>query len=107
MRRAARQTDGQGRELPTSGGVVGYASPPRWVTVRIETDRGSYEGRLHVPHGRRRPEDVLNDEAAFLSLVDVTMAGAERQEPLVTLNKRHIRTAQILDDGEGDREGNG
>ena len=107
MRRAVGQANGDGHELPTSGGVVGYASPTRWVTVRIETDWGSYEGRLHVPHGRRRPEDVLNDEAAFLSLVDVTMAGAERQEPLVTLNKRHIRTAQILDDGEGDREGNG
>jgi hypothetical protein len=82
------------------GGVVGYARRIRWATVLIRTDWGTYLGRVQVPHGLRRVEDVLNDARAFVTLFDATMTETGEVQPLLALNKRCVRTARILDPSE-------
>jgi hypothetical protein len=78
----------------------GFGARARWCTVRIETDRAVYVGRVYVPETKKRLSDVLCDERPFLSLTDVSINGSGTLEPFMALNKQFIHTARIVDEGE-------
>lgn len=84
-----------------NGGPLAARSPrARRSTVRVETDSGTFVGRMYVPHGKGRVSDVLADERPFLNLTDVTSGDSSQSEAFVAINKRYIRTLRILDEGE-------
>ena len=80
--------------------VLGYMPRRRWVRVRIETEDGSFVGRVHVPETRKRLSDVLCDERSFILLTDVTINDAQSVEPFVALNKAFVRTVRVLNELE-------
>ncbi len=71
----------------------------RRCTVRIETDSGAYVGKLYIAHGKGRVSDVLSDERQFLNLTDVSINDGLNTESYVALNKLHIRTLRVVDEG--------
>lgn len=71
----------------------------RRCTVRVETESGVLVGKVYIAHGRGRVSDVLSDERPFLNLTDVTSAEGAAPEPFVAVNKRHILTLRVLDEG--------
>jgi hypothetical protein len=73
---------------------------PRRCLVRIETDSGTFVGRVYVAHGKGRVSDVLSDERPFLNLTEVKSGEAGPAEAFVAINKRCIRTLRVLDEGE-------
>jgi hypothetical protein len=86
---------------PTSA-VFGYAARSRWTTVRIETARGVYEGRVFIPDGKKRLSEVLCDNRPFLNLAEATFDGSGVVEPYVAINKTFIQTVRVLHEGESD-----
>jgi hypothetical protein len=74
----------------------------RWATVRVETDGGTYVGRIYVPDTNRRVSDVLADDRQFLSLTDVRVNEGEHVEAYMAVNKSFVRTLRILDEGGTD-----
>lgn len=72
----------------------------RRCTVRVETESGTFVGKVYVAHGRGRVSDVLSDERPFLNLTDVTTAEGGEAEAFVAINKRYIQTLRILDEGK-------
>jgi hypothetical protein len=74
----------------------------RLATVRVETDGGTYVGRIYVPDTARRVSDVLADDRQFLSLTDVRVNDGEHVEAYLAVNKRFVRTLRILDEGGTD-----
>ena len=83
--------------------VLGYtADRSRWATVRVETDGGTYVGRIYVPDTNRRVSDVLADDRQFLSLTDVRVNDGEQVEAYMAVNKSFVRTLRILDEGGTD-----
>jgi hypothetical protein len=81
-------------------GRQGKAPRARWSKVQAEVDGIVYEGQLHIPDGLRRVSDVLSDERPFLNLIEVSVNGKPQRERYIAINKRHIRTLRVLDDGE-------
>ena len=80
---------------------VGYIpGRARWATVRVEVDNAIYVGRLYVPETKKRVSDILSDERLFISLIDVSINHAADIESFVAINKRHIRTIRIIDEGQ-------
>ena len=83
--------------------VLAYAADrSRWATVRVETDGGTYVGRIYVPDTDRRVSDVLADGRQFLSLTDVRVNDGEHVEAYMAVNKSFVRTLRILDEGGSD-----
>ena len=83
--------------------VLAYtADRSRWATVRVETDGGTYVGRIYVPDTNRRVSDVLADDRQFLSLTDVRVNDGEQVEAYMAVNKSFVRTLRILDEGGTD-----
>ncbi|HET6897995.1 MAG TPA: hypothetical protein VFK70_06600 [Vicinamibacteria bacterium] len=78
------------------------ADRSRWATVRVETDGGTYVGRIYVPDTNRRVSDVLADDRQFLSLTDVRVNDSEQVEAYMAVNKSFVRTLRILDEGGTD-----
>jgi hypothetical protein len=74
----------------------------RFATVRVETDGGTYVGRIYVPDSSRRVSDVLADDRQFLSLTDVRVNDGEHVEAYMAVNKSFVRTLRILDEGGTD-----
>jgi hypothetical protein len=85
---------------PTS--VMGYAGRAKWSTVRVETDKAVYVGRIYVPETKKRLSDVLCDERPFINLTEVSINDSETLESFVALNKQFIHTVRILHEGEAD-----
>ena len=81
-------------------GFMGYAARAKWSTVRIEVDGGSYVGRVYVPETKKRLSDVLCDERPFILLTEVSVNDSERVESFVAINKSHVKTVRVLDEGE-------
>ena len=79
--------------------VLTYTEPSRFATVRVETDGGTYVGRIYVPDTTRRVSDVLADDRQFLSLTDVRVNESEHVEAYMAVNKSFVRTLLILDEG--------
>ena len=77
-----------------------YGSRARWATVRIETDGGTYVGRIYVPETKKRLSDVLSDERPFLNLTEVSFNGAPGVEPFVAINKQYVRTIRVIEECE-------
>jgi len=107
----ATTPDGLGRSNGRIGGENGgamngkalaYAARPKWATVSVETEAGTYVGRLYIPYGKKRASDVLNDDRPFINLSEVTMAESTASEPFLAISKTYIRTVRILDEGEAD-----
>lgn len=78
------------------------ADRSRWATVRVETDGGTYVGRIYVPDTNRRVSDVLADDRQFLSLTDVRVNEGEHVEAFMAVNKSFVRTLRVLDEGGTD-----
>jgi hypothetical protein len=79
---------------------VGMApSRARWATVQVDTETGTYVGRLYVPETKKRASDVLSDDRLFIFLTEVSLGESTHVEPFVAINKRFVRTVRILDDG--------
>jgi hypothetical protein len=74
----------------------------RFATIRVETDGGTYVGRIYVPDTNRRVSDVLADDRQFLSLTDVRVNDGEHVEAYMAVNKSFVRTLRILDEGGTD-----
>jgi hypothetical protein len=80
--------------------VLNYtAEMSRWATIRVETDGGTYVGKVCVPDARLRVSDILADDRQFLSLTDVRVNDGEQAEAFMAVNKRFIRTLRIVDEG--------
>lgn len=79
--------------------VVTRAPHARRCTVRVETDSGTFVGKVYVAHGKGRVSDVLSDERPFLNLTDVMVGGSGPAEAFVAINKRYVRTLRVLDEG--------
>jgi hypothetical protein len=87
---------GRGRRVD----ILAYtAARARWATVRVETDGGTYVGRMYVPDATSRVSDVLADDRQFLSLTDVRVDEGPQVEAFMAVNKSFIRTLRILDEG--------
>lgn len=86
----------------TRNGVFAYAARARWATVRIETETGTYVGRVFIPENKKRLSDVLCDDRPFLSLTEVTVNDGEHIEPFIAVNKSWVRTVRVLDEGQAD-----
>lgn len=71
----------------------------RRCSVRIETDSGVYVGKLYVAHGKGRVSDVLSDERQFLNLTDATHNDGLTVESYLAINKHHIRTLRVVEEG--------
>jgi hypothetical protein len=82
--------------LPNKPSPFGQAMRARWATVRVETEGGSYVGKLYVPDSKRRLSDVLCDDRPFLSMTEVTINDCGEIEPFVALNKSFVRSVRIL-----------
>jgi hypothetical protein len=82
-------------------GMEKLLQKPGWATVRIETEKQVYVGKIYVPETKRRLSDVLSDERQFISLTDVTVGDSKQVEPYVALNKDHVVTIRILKEGQG------
>jgi len=72
----------------------------RWATVRIETDRTVYVGRIFVPETKKRLSDVISDERMFLNLTQVSVNDSASIESFVALNKQYVRTIRVLSESE-------
>jgi hypothetical protein len=88
--------------LPGRPNLLGYSARAKWATVRIEADDAVYVGRVYVPETKKRLSDILCDERPFLLLTEVSVNDADKLEPFVALNKRHVRTVRVLHEGEAD-----
>ncbi|MCM2254196.1 MAG: hypothetical protein NDJ94_00870 [Vicinamibacteria bacterium] len=67
----------------------------RRAIVDVVTESHHYRGTLHVPDGKRRVSDVLEDGRAFLCLTDVaTDSGAA--QAFLAVNKTAIVTLSIV-----------
>ena len=64
--------------------------------VRVETDVESYVGWLLVARHRGGLDEVLNDDRAYLPLLDATLAGSTSTEEFVALHKGAIRSVVEL-----------
>jgi hypothetical protein len=82
-----------------AGPVAARSPRARRYTVRLETDSGIYVGKLYVPHGKGRVSDVIADERPFLNLTEVTHNDGLTVESYVAVNKRHIHTLRVVDEG--------
>ena len=83
-------------------GVFGYAGRAKWATVKIETERAVYVGRVYVPETKKRLSDVLSDDRPFLNLTEVSVNDGETTEEFVAISKRSILTVRVLSEGEAD-----
>jgi len=72
----------------------------RWATVRVDTDAGTFVGRLHVPEGKKRVSDVLVDGRLFLYLTEVTVGDNATVEPFLAINKNCVKTVRVLHEGQ-------
>lgn len=71
----------------------------RWATVRVETEGGTYVGRMYVPETKKRVSDVLSDDRQFISLTEVSVNDSSHTESFMAINKLYIRTIRILHEG--------
>lgn len=79
---------------------VGYIpGRARWAVVRVEVGEAIYVGRLYVPETKKRVSDILSDERQFISLIDVSINHGREVESFVAINKQHIRTIRIVNEG--------
>jgi hypothetical protein len=78
----------------------GYSARAKWATVRVETDAGTYVGRVFVPDSKKRLSDVLCDDRPFLNMTEVMVNDSEQVEPFVALNKSFVKTVRILHEGD-------
>jgi hypothetical protein len=63
------------------------------VRVKVRTINGMYEGDLLIPPMRNRVSDLLNEEIrVFINLTDVSIDGASKNIPFVSLNKNLIES---------------
>jgi hypothetical protein len=76
--------------------VFGQAGRARWATVKIETERATYVGRLYVPETKKRLSDVIADDRPFLNMTDVSTNDAATTESFVAIAKRSILTVRVL-----------
>jgi hypothetical protein len=77
-----------------------YVVGAKWATVRVETEGTVYVGKVFVPESKRRLSDVLCDDRPFVNITEVTVNGAKSGLPFIAINKRFIKTVQVLQDGE-------
>jgi len=87
------------RPAPAVTNFVGRSPRAHRSTVRVETDSGTFVGKVYVAHGKGRVSDILSDERQFLNLTEVISSESGQIEPFVAINKRYIRTLRILDEG--------
>ena len=85
--------------MPLSG-AMGYAGRARWCTVRVETDKAVYVGRVYVPETKKRLSDVLCDDRPFINMTEVSINDSKTLESFVALNKQFIHTVRVLHEGE-------
>jgi hypothetical protein len=86
-------------QFPANAPRAARSPRARRCTVRIETDSGVFVGKVYVPHGKGRVSDVLSDERVFLNLTDATTNDGLTVESYIAVNKSHIRTLRVLDEG--------
>ena len=89
--------------LPNKPSPFGQPVRARWATVRVETEGGSYVGKLYVPDSKRRLSDVLCDDRPFLSMTEVTINESSEIEPFVALNKSFVRSVRILHEDSAEK----
>lgn len=83
-------------------GTTGYVARAKWATVRVETEGTVYVGRMFVPDSKRRLSDVLCDDRPFVNLTEVMINGSPSGLPFLAVNKRFIKTVQVLQDGDSE-----
>ncbi len=88
----------QARTHTVSAGL----SRARWSTVHIDTESGSYTGRVYIPETKKRLSDVLCDDRPFLFVTEVTVDHGEHVEPFLAINKRFIKSVRVLHEGEAE-----
>lgn len=72
-------------------------SRPRWVRVRVETQDGSYVGRVRVRAAGEPLRDLLDGAPAYLALWDVLHEPSGAAEGFVAIDKGAIRFVVLID----------
>jgi hypothetical protein len=68
----------------------------RWFRVRVETEEGTYTGRLRLDGPRGTLHESIDDERAYLALWDATEEATGSRDEYVAIHKGAIRSVVLL-----------
>lgn len=72
----------------------------RWFRVRIETEEGTYVGRLRLEGARGTLRETVDDDRAYLGVWNATEEGSGSPGDFMAIHKGAIRSVVLL--GEDD-----